>query len=156
MTAKKNIQKHQSQLTAFLPFSLTPSLSLRSLRNCYNWTSPPIPIHVHILRPRKHVSGYAETEYLIFASTRIRCNVSSLDSPPPPPVSVVHTNSPNPSDPKKNPFWRAVSKICSFGVRIHWFQGNAFYVACLRQDCFVGYKSYNQNREENCDVTLPW
>ena len=57
---------------------------------------------------------------------------------------------------KKNPFWRAVSKICSFGVRIHWFQGNAFYVACLRQDCFVGYKSYHQNREENCDVTLPW
>ena len=57
---------------------------------------------------------------------------------------------------KKNPFWRAVSKICSFGVRIHWFQGNAFYAACLRQDCFVGYKSYHQNREENCDVTLPW
>ena len=98
----RNIRKSQSQLIAFLPFSLTPPPStLRKLRNFYDWTSPPIAIHVHILRPRKHESGCAETEYLIFASTRIRCSVSSLDSPPPPPVSVVHTNSPNPSDPKK-------------------------------------------------------
>ena len=37
---------------------------------------------------------------------------------------LVHRNSPNPSDPKKNPLWRAVSKICGFGVQIH----------CLRVD----------------------
>ena len=79
----RNIRKSQSQLIAFLPFSLTPPPStLRKLRNFYDWTSPPIAIHVHILRPRKHESGCAETEYLIFASTRIRCGVFTLDSPP--------------------------------------------------------------------------
>ena len=153
---QRNIQKRQSQVIPFLPFSLTPSLWLRSLRNCYNWPSPTSTIHVHILRPRKHESGYAETEYLIFASTRIRCGVSSLESRPSPACFSRPHEFNKPVGSKKNPFWRAVSKICSFGVRIHWFQGNAFYAACLRQDCFVGYKSYHQNREENCDVTLPW
>ena len=117
----RNIRKSQSQLIAFLPFSLTPPPStLRKLRNFYDWTSPPIAIHVHILRPRKHESGCAETEYLIFASTRIRCGVFTLDSPPLPCFSRPHEFT-KPVGSKKNPFCRAVSEICRFGVRIHWF-----------------------------------
>ena len=36
-------------------------------------------------------------------------------------LSPTRSSSPNPSDPK-TPLWRTVSKICSVGVRIHWFR----------------------------------